>query len=230
MKLLSSSKLARSSLLLVRRRPIQANGCDIRHVSSFENRCESLVGIRPSDLVGQTPLVDSTSILKAHDLEYGCQLYGMMDSMEPLLTVKESMTVPVDTESESTPGMSDGVDPLPVNTGITSALISRDAGYRCILPMSETVRFARRMIQGPKFVSAVKAIENTVPGAPAKDYDVFESFKGDNVILHQIESPPTSKANCETEGPRNRESTRGNFNLFMAGVRACGSKKGRGYA
>lgn len=43
------------------------------------------VAARPSDLVGDTPLLDLTPFLKAHGVDNGSKLYGKMESLGALL-------------------------------------------------------------------------------------------------------------------------------------------------
>jgi hypothetical protein len=108
------------------------------------------VAARPSDLVGHTPLLDLTNILKAHGVNNGCKLYGKMESMEPCSSVKDrlgrAMIDGAEAEGKITPGKTVLVEPTSGNTGIALAFIARERGYRCILTMPETMSIERRMM------------------------------------------------------------------------------------
>lgn len=49
------------------------------------------VASRPTDLIGHTPLLDLTKVLKAHGVDNGSVLYGKMESMEPCSSVKDRL-------------------------------------------------------------------------------------------------------------------------------------------
>ena len=53
--------------------------------------CSMHVASRPSDLVGQTPLLDLTKLLKAHGIDNGSTLYGKMESLGPCSSVKDRL-------------------------------------------------------------------------------------------------------------------------------------------
>ena len=127
--------------------------CDQYHhqpSTSLTSRRFLRVAARPSDLVGHTPLLDLTSILKAHGVDNGCKLYGKMESMEPCSSVKDrlgrAMIDAAEAEGKITPGKTVLVEPTSGNTGIALAFIARERGYRCILTMPETMSIERRMM------------------------------------------------------------------------------------
>ena len=90
---------------------------------------------RPSDLVGNTPLLDLTGLfptLKGN-------LYGKMESLGPGSSVKDrlgkSMIDAAEKAGTITPGKTTLVEPTSGNTGIALAYIARERGYKCILTM-----------------------------------------------------------------------------------------------
>jgi len=105
------------------------------------------VASRPSDLVGETPLLDLTPFLKSHgqsndsnsadDANNNCRLYGKMESLGPCSSVKDrlgrSMIDEAERLNQITPGKTTLVEPTSGNTGIALAFIARERGYRCIL-------------------------------------------------------------------------------------------------
>ena len=118
--------------------------------SSHQTTRDLNVAARPSDLVGHTPLLDLTSILRKHGIDNGCVLYGKMESMEPCSSVKDrlgrSMIDAAEEEGKLIPGKSVLVEPTSGNTGIALAFIARERNYRCILTMPETMSIERRMV------------------------------------------------------------------------------------
>lgn len=92
------------------------------------------VKARPSDLVGETPLLDLTPFLKAHGVNNGSKLYAKMESLGPCSSVKDRLGRSMIDEAEKqgliTPGKTVLVEPTSGNTGIALAFIGRERGYR----------------------------------------------------------------------------------------------------
>ena len=92
------------------------------------------VASRPSDLIGNTPLIDLNKILVAHgvDVSNGVKLYGKLESLGPCSSVKDRLarSLIVDAEEKGliTPGESVLVEPTSGNTGIALAFIARERG------------------------------------------------------------------------------------------------------
>eukprot|EP00984_Skeletonema_dohrnii_P016375 scaffold7263_cov108-Skeletonema_dohrnii-CCMP3373.AAC.1 len=101
------------------------------------------VASRPSDLIGNTPLIDLNKILVAHgvDVSNGVKLYGKLESLGPCSSVKDRLARSLIDDAEEkgliTPGESVLVEPTSGNTGIALAFIARERGYKCILTMPE---------------------------------------------------------------------------------------------
>jgi hypothetical protein len=95
------------------------------------------IASRPSDLVGETPLLDLTSFLTANGVDNGCKLYGKMESLGPCSSVKDRLGRSMIDEAEKqgliTPGKTVLVEPTSGNTGIALGFIARERGYRYVL-------------------------------------------------------------------------------------------------
>ncbi|EJK54961.1 hypothetical protein THAOC_25363, partial [Thalassiosira oceanica] len=110
-------------------------------VSLHLQQTRSIVNVasRPSDLVGNTPLIDLQKILKSRgvDVSNGVKLYGKLESLGPCSSVKDrlgrSMIDDAEAKGLLTPGESVLVEPTSGNTGIALAFIARERGYKCIL-------------------------------------------------------------------------------------------------
>lgn len=107
------------------------------------------VASRPSDLIGNTPLIDLSKILVAHgvDVSNGVQLYGKLESLGPCSSVKDRLARSLIDDAEEkgliTPGESVLVEPTSGNTGIALAFTARERGYKCILTMPEQMSIER---------------------------------------------------------------------------------------
>jgi len=186
---------------------------------------------RPSDLVGNTPLIDLGVILEAHGVTNGSRLIGKLESLGPCSSVKDRLGRSMIDEAEKqgliTPGKTVLVEPTSGNTGIALAFIARERGYRCILTMPETMSVERRMMLlalGCEVVLTPK--ETAVPGALAKAKEIVEGLGGDGFMLQQFENPANPKVHRETTGPEIWRDTDGLIDIFVSGVGTGGTVTG----
>jgi len=191
------------------------------------------VASRPSDLIGNTPLIDLNKILVAHgvDVDNGVKLYGKLESLGPCSSVKDRLARSLIDDAEEkgliTPGESVLVEPTSGNTGIALAFIARERGYKCILTMPEQMSIERRMMLlalGAEVVLTPK--ETAVPGALAKAKEIVEGLDGKGIILQQFENEANAKIHRETTGPEVWRDTDGKIDMFFSGVGTGGTVSG----
>jgi cysteine synthase len=191
------------------------------------------VAARPSDLVGQTPLLDLSKLLlqKENNETTGTRLFAKMESLGPCSSVKDRLGKSMIDEAEKAglihPGKSVLVEPTSGNTGIALAFIARERGYRCILTMPETMSLERRMMLlalGCEVVLTPK--ETAVSGALAKAKEIVAGLNGDGYMLQQFENPSNAKVHRETTGPEIWNDTDGLVDIFISGVGTGGTVTG----
>jgi cysteine synthase A len=190
------------------------------------------IAARPSDLVGNTPLLDLGKLLEAHGgCAAGTRLLGKMESLGPCSSVKDRIGLSMIDQAEKdgliTPGETVLVEPTSGNTGIAMAFIARERGYKCILTMPETMSIERRMMLlalGCKVVLTPK--ETAVPGALAKAHEILDGLGGKGFMLQQFENPNNPKVHRETTGPEIDRDTDGLIDIFVSGVGTGGTVTG----
>jgi cysteine synthase A len=191
------------------------------------------IASRPSDLVGNTPLLDLEKILLNHnvDTSSGLRLLGKMESLGPCSSVKDRLGLSMINDAEERglliPGKSVIVEPTSGNTGIALAFIARERGYKCILTMPETMSLERRMMLlalGAEVVLTPK--ETAVPGALAKAKEICEEIGDDAVMLNQFENQANPKIHRETTGPEIWKNSDGLVDILVSGVGTGGTITG----
>eukprot|EP00586_Coscinodiscus_wailesii_P011492 CAMPEP_0172508188 /NCGR_PEP_ID=MMETSP1066-20121228/210068_1 /TAXON_ID=671091 /ORGANISM="Coscinodiscus wailesii, Strain CCMP2513" /LENGTH=357 /DNA_ID=CAMNT_0013286061 /DNA_START=61 /DNA_END=1134 /DNA_ORIENTATION=+ len=187
----------------------------------------------PSELVGNTPLIDLNRILEQNgvDLSTGVRLVGKLESLGPCSSVKDRLGLSMINEAEKsgvlTPGESVLVEPTSGNTGIALAFLARERGYRCILTMPESMSVERRMMLlalGAEVVLTPK--ETSVKGALAKAEEIIAGLDGKGVMLNQFNNPANAKMHRETTGPEIWRDTDGAIDILVSGVGTGGTLTG----
>ena len=191
------------------------------------------IASRPSDLVGNTPLIDLNKILDLHgvNVSNGTRLVGKLESLGPCSSVKDrlgrSMIDDAEAKGLITPGKTVLVEPTSGNTGIALAFIARERGYKCILTMPETMSVERRMMLlslGCEVVLTPK--ETAVPGALAKAKEIIDGLDGNGFMLQQFENEANPKIHRETTGPEIWRDTDGQIDIFVSGIGTGGTISG----
>jgi cysteine synthase A len=191
------------------------------------------IASRPSDLIGNTPLLDLEKILVNHGVDFssGLRLVGKMESLGPASSVKDRLGLSMINAAEKAgiliPGKSVIVEPTSGNTGIALAFIARERGYKCILTMPETMSVERRMMLlalGAEVVLTPK--ETAVPGALAKALEICREIGPDAVMLNQFENQANPRVHRETTGPELWKSSDGLVDILVSGVGTGGTVTG----
>lgn len=203
-------------------------------ISTNIQKCYLNIASKPSDLVGNTPLLDLSAILTKSGIDVegtNTRLVGKMESLGPCSSVKDrigrSMIDEAETRGLITPGKSVLVEPTSGNTGIALAFIARERGYKCILTMPETMSVERRMMLlslGAEVVLTPK--ETAVPGALAKALEIIEGLDGNGYMLQQFENEANPKVHRETTGPEIWRDTDGLVDILVSGVGTGGTVTG----
>ena len=189
------------------------------------------VAARPSDLIGNTPLLDLGRLLQDHKAVEGCKLYAKLESLSVCSSVKDrlgrSMLDDAEARGVITPGKTTLVEPTSGNTGIVLAFLARERGYQCILTMPETMSVERRMMLlalGCQVVLTPK--ETALPGALAKAQEILADLGDQGFMLQQFENPANPQIHRETTGPEIWRDTAGTMDIFVSGVGTGGTVTG----
>lgn len=198
----------------------------VANTTNIKTRNLNIVS-RPSDLIGNTPMIDLSDILENHgvDTSNGVRLVGKLESLGPCSSVKDRLGRSLIDEAEKkgliTPGKTVLVEPTSGNTGIALAFIARERGYKVILTMPESMSIERRimlMSLGAEVVLTPK--ETSVPGALAKAQEIIDSLNGNGFMLQQFENPANPKIHRETTGPEIWKDSDGLVDILVSG---CGT-------
>ena len=177
--------------------------------------------------IGGTPLVG----LQRFAAGTGITLYGKVESMNPLGSVKDRLALAMISDAEQTGVLQPGgtiIEPTSGNTGIGLAALSASRGYRLILTMPESMSIERRKLLnhlGAELVLTPAA--EGMKGAIARAVALQEQTPG-AWMPNQFANPANPAMHRRTTGPEIWEQTRGQVDVLVAGVGTGGTISGTG--
>lgn len=184
---------------------------------------------RATDLIGHTPLLRLSNIIKKHGLE--ADIYAKLEYFNPAGSVKDRIAKAMIDDAEAKGKLKPGsviIEPTSGNTGIGLASVAAARGYRIILTMPETMSVERRNLlkaYGAEIVLTEGA--KGMKGAIEKADELAKNTPG-SFIPSQFSNPANPAAHFASTGPEIWDDTDGKVDIFVAGVGTGGTLTGVG--
>lgn len=184
---------------------------------------------RATDLIGHTPLLRLSNIIKKHGLE--ADIYAKLEYFNPAGSVKDRIAKAMIDDAEAKGQLKPGsviIEPTSGNTGIGLASVAAARGYRIILTMPETMSVERRNLlkaYGAEIVltEGAKGMKGAIEKAEELAKNTLGSF-----IPSQFSNPANPAAHFASTGPEIWDDTDGKVDIFVAGVGTGGTLTGVG--
>lgn len=177
------------------------------------------------ETIGNTPLV------KINKISDSKNLYAKVEYFNPAGSAKDRIALAM-IETAEQKGLIDKntviIEPTSGNTGIGLAMICAIKGYKLILTMPETMSIERRKLlkaYGAELVLTEGS--KGMKGAIEKSLELQQKFPN-SFIPQQFKNPANPKKHYDTTAKEIWQDTRGEIDIFVAGVGTGGTVSGVG--
>ncbi len=183
-----------------------------------------------SDLIGDTPLVELTSVVP----EGSGRVAAKIEYLNPGGSSKDRIAVKMIDAAEASGALRPGgtiVEPTSGNTGVGLALVAQRRGYRCVFVCPDKVSEDKQNVLRAYGAEVVVCPTAVAPDHPDSYYSVSNrlveeidgAWKPD-----QYSNPNGPASHYETTGPEIWADTDGTVTHFVAGVGTGGTITGAG--
>jgi cysteine synthase A len=183
-----------------------------------------------TDTVGDTPLVRLDKIAKLKGVK--ANLLAKLEFFNPIASVKDRIGVAMidamEREGRIRPGETTLIEPTSGNTGIALAFVAAARSYKLILVMPESMSIERRkmlLLLGAELV--LTPAPQGMKGAIAKAHELVDATPG-AVMPQQFENPANPAIHRRTTAEEIWNDTKGEVDVFIAGVGTGGTVTGVG--
>lgn len=182
-----------------------------------------------AQLIGKTPLMELGNICKEQGIR--ANIIAKLEYLNPAGSVKDRVALNMIKDAEERGLLKAGsviIEPTSGNTGIGLCAVGAARGYKCIIVMPETMSVERQKTMkayGAQLVLTDGA--KGMSGAIEKAQELADSMEN-SFLAGQFVNPANPEAHYNTTGPEIYEDTKGDIDIFVAGVGTGGTITGVG--
>lgn len=180
-----------------------------------------------TELIGATPIVRLSRIVEAGMAD----IVAKIEYFNPGGSLKDRICLSMIEDAQEKGLLKKGstiIEPTSGNTGIGLAMIAAVKGYKCILTMPETMSLERIYILKSFGAEVVlTAGIDGMQGAIKKAEELLKKIP-DSFMAHQFKNPANPEVHRRTTAKEILEATKGNLDVFVAGVGTGGTITGVG--
>jgi S-sulfo-L-cysteine synthase (O-acetyl-L-serine-dependent) len=178
------------------------------------------------DLIGNTPMVR----IESPNGSNGVRLMGKLEGNNPGGSVKDRIAYYMIQKAEEEGVLTKDkiiLEPTSGNTGIGLSMVAANKGYRCLLTLPECVSLERRnTLKAYGAELEVTPPNEATDGAIRRAHQIYESDPEKYFMPNQFENPYNIEAHYMTTGVEILEQTKGEIDIFVAGMGTTGTLMG----
>ncbi|MBQ8284118.1 MAG: cysteine synthase A [Clostridia bacterium] len=180
-------------------------------------------------LIGNTPILRLKKIEEKYALE--AKLFAKLEYFNPGGSIKDRVAKAMIDEAEKTGALKAGgsiIEATSGNTGIGLALVAAARGYKAVIVMPDTMSVERQKLMKAYGAELVLTDgKKGMSGAVEKAEEILKNTPN-AIIAGQFDNPANPKAHYETTGPEIFTQTKGEVDIFVAGIGTGGTLSGTG--
>jgi cysteine synthase B len=175
------------------------------------------------DLIGNTPMVRI-------DYPNGVRILGKLEGNNPGGSIKDRIAYYMIKKAEEEGVLTKDkiiLEPTSGNTGIGLSMVAASKGYRCLLTLPECVSLERRnTLKAYGAELEVTPPNEATDGAIRRAHQIYDSDPDKYFMPNQFENPYNIEAHYMTTGVEILEQTKGDIDIFVAGMGTTGTLMG----
>ncbi|MBA7715631.1 Cysteine synthase B [subsurface metagenome] len=179
--------------------------------------------------IGNTPLIELNNL---NNKRPKVRILGKLEGSNPGGSVKDRPAYWMVKKAEESGRLTKGkiiLEPTSGNTGIALAMIGAAKGYRVKLCMPECVSTERqRILEALSAEVVLTPAKEGTDGAIRKAHQLLEDESDKYYMPNQFENDSNVLAHYETTGPEVFSQTKGEIDVFVAGMGTTGTLMGAG--
>ncbi|MFZ2148193.1 MAG: cysteine synthase family protein [Sedimentisphaerales bacterium] len=177
--------------------------------------------------IGNTPLVELTNL---NSKKPKVRIFGKLEGTNPGGSVKDRPAYWMIKKAEESGQLTNGkiiLEPTSGNTGIALAMIGAAKGYRVKLCMPECVSTERqRILEALSAEVVLTPAKEGTDGAIRKAHQLLDTEPEKYYMPNQFTNENNVLAHYETTGPEILSQTKGEIDVFVAGMGTTGTLMG----
>jgi S-sulfo-L-cysteine synthase (O-acetyl-L-serine-dependent) len=178
------------------------------------------------DLIGNTPMVR----IDYPNGSNGVRILGKLEGNNPGGSVKDRIAYYMIKKAEEEGVLTKEkiiLEPTSGNTGIGLSMVAASRGYRCLLTLPECVSLERRnTLKAYGAELEVTPPNEATDGAIRRAHQIYNSDPDKYFMPNQFENPYNIEAHYMTTGVEILEQTKGEIDIFVAGMGTTGTLMG----
>ncbi len=182
-----------------------------------------------NELIGNTPLLELTATEKVKG--FSAKVLAKLEFFNPAGSAKDRVALSMIEDAEKRGLLTEGsviIEPTSGNTGIGLACVAASRGYKTIIVMPDSMSVERQTLMKAYGAEVVLTPGKLgMQGAIDKAEQLAKEIPG-SFIPDQFGNPANAYAHRTTTGPEIWKDTKGQIDIFVAGVGTGGTITGVG--